>query len=147
LNYTIKQIASKETYTVRHSVLREGKPMDSCTFEGDDFESTYHLGVFIDNKLVGVCTLLKNKHKLILENNQYQLRGMAVLKAYQGKSLGKKLLLYGEYLLKKEHINVIWCHARESAVNFYKKYNYQITGNPFMVASIGLHHIMFKTLI
>ena len=32
----IKEIASKETDSVSQPVLREEKPAESCTFEGDD---------------------------------------------------------------------------------------------------------------
>jgi len=45
----IKEIPSKETYIVRQPVLRKGKPIESCIFEGDDLETTYHFGLF-DNK-------------------------------------------------------------------------------------------------
>ena len=55
----IKTITSNEVYTVRHPVLRKGKPIDSCKFVGDNLDSTFHLGAFKDTKLVGVLTILK----------------------------------------------------------------------------------------
>lgn len=146
LNYIIKHISATEAYTVRHPVLRNGKPIDSCIFDGDNISSTFHLGVFIDNNLVGVCSFFKCNHQLLTEEFQYQLRGMAVLNTYQNKGLGNVILNYGETLLKEKNMNVIWCNAREKALNFYKKMGYKIIGEPFNIKDIGLHYVMWKKL-
>lgn len=42
----IKKITDLETYSVRHVVLRKGKPIETCRFEGDDLPSTSHFGYF-----------------------------------------------------------------------------------------------------
>ena len=39
-NYRIELIASKEAWSIRQPVLREGKPIEACIFDGDDFETT-----------------------------------------------------------------------------------------------------------
>ncbi|WNH07984.1 GNAT family N-acetyltransferase [Thalassobellus suaedae] len=144
--YSIKRIDAKETHQVRHPVLRGGKPIESCVFDGDNLDTTIHLGLFVKDKLIGVCSFLKNNHDLISETSQYQLRGMAILKAFQNYGFGKAILNYGELYLKNEGTNTIWCHARKIAVNFYKKNGYQIIGTPFNIKDIGLHYIMYKTL-
>ncbi|CAH8283845.1 acetyltransferase (GNAT) family protein [Mariniflexile fucanivorans] len=146
MNYTINQITSTETYLVRQPVLRSGKPIESCIFDGDDLNTTFHLGIYSENKLVGVCSFFKNNQPLITETFQYQLRGMAVLNEYQGLGLGQLILTYGENLLKKRNIQTIWCNAREKAIEFYKKTGYHIIGEPFLIKDIGLHYIMNKIL-
>lgn len=146
LNYNIRLINTEEAYQVRHPVLRKGMPFESCIFKGDDFKTTIHLGIFDKAKLVGVCSFFKNKHDAIPETSQYQLRGMAILGKYQGKGLGNCILNHGENLLKKKDTKIIWCNAREVAVNFYKKCGYKITEKPFDIKNIGLHYIMFKNL-
>ena len=146
LNYSIKKITTKETYSVRHPVLRQGKPIDSCVFDGDTLETTFHLGIFNEDKLVGVSSFLRSNHTLLSEEFQYQLRGMAVLNEYQNLGLGKLILNQGENLLKKQNIQIVWCNAREKAANFYKKNGYTIIGLPFSIKDIGLHYIMFKLL-
>ncbi|RED50081.1 GNAT family N-acetyltransferase [Seonamhaeicola aphaedonensis] len=144
MNYHIQQITTKETYTVRHPILRSGKPISSCNFEGDDLETTHHFGLFINSKLVGVATFMKNNLELLHFNNQYQLRGMAILNEFQGKKLGNYLVKYGEDFLKNERIEVIWCNAREIAVNFYQRNGFYIIGNAFIIPEIGLHYRMYK---
>ena len=146
MDYLIKKISALETYTVRHSVLREGKPIESCLFDGDTLNTTFHLGIFDEGNLVGVCSFLKSKHALLKEESQYQLRGMAILKEKQHLGLGKLILSHGENLLKQQNTQIIWCNAREKAVGFYQKNGYQIIGAPFDIKNIGQHFIMYKAL-
>jgi hypothetical protein len=55
INMTIiKKIAAIETYSVRLPVLRKGKPIESCHFDGDDLETTLHFGLYLGQKLVGI---------------------------------------------------------------------------------------------
>ncbi|WP_158844714.1 GNAT family N-acetyltransferase [Algibacter sp. L1A34] len=145
-NYYIKQISAIDTYAVRHPVLRAGKPITSCIFEGDDLETTMHFGIYDNDELVGVCSFLKNNNPKFPEFRQYQLRGMAVLKSQQGLGLGQELLKYCDTILKLEKTELIWCNAREVAVNFYKKNGYSPIGEPFNIKDIGPHFVMKKQL-
>ncbi|TYA53210.1 GNAT family N-acetyltransferase [Formosa maritima] len=140
----IKFISAKETYVVRHPVLREGRPIEDCAFDSDEDENTFHLGLYFDSKLVGVASYIKNNSKLFLEKNQYQLRGMAVLKEYQKKGFGDLLLNEGEKILNQKKVDILWFNAREIAFNFYKKNNYQAIGDAFNIPEVGLHYVMFK---
>ncbi|WP_308990585.1 GNAT family N-acetyltransferase [Mariniflexile litorale] len=146
MNYIIKHISTRDTYLIRHPVLRSGKPIESCVFDGDDLNTTFHLGIYTENRLVGVCSFFKNKNQLLPEAFQYQLRGMAILNEYQNIGLGKLILNYGENLLKEQNIQTIWCNARENAESFYKKMDYKIIGESFNIKNIGLHYVMHKTL-
>lgn len=146
MNYSIKKISAKETYIVRHPVLRQGKSIESCVFDDDNLDTTFHLGIFNKDKLVGVSSFLMSKHPLLTEKLQYQLRGMAVLNEYQNLGLGKLILNHGENLLKKQNIQIVWCNAREKAMNFYKQNDYKIMGLPFDIKDIGKHFVMCKTL-
>lgn len=145
-NILIKEISSLETYTVRHPVLREGRPIEDCRFDRDDLPTTFHLGLFYAGKLVGVASYMKNDHALFSNENQYQLRGMAILKTYQGKQLGDALFKQGETLLKEKNVSLLWFNAREVAVNFYKRNDSEIIGEPFEIKGIGTHYVMFKSI-
>ena len=71
-------------------------------------------------KIVGVGRI----HKV--ENNIWQIRYMAVIPEYQGKQVGKKILLELEYLAKRQNAKEIFLNSRETAVDFYKKNGYEI---------------------
>lgn len=142
----IKRITPEETYAVRHPVLREGKPWDSCAFDGDHLGTTFHLGCYEDDNLIGVASFLENGHALHNFTNAGQLRGMAVLNEHQGKGIGKLLLTFGEKLLLEKHIYIVWMNAREIAVPFYERCGYSKIGNIFDIAKIGNHFVMYKKI-
>lgn len=143
----IKQISYKETYPVRQIVLRPNRPLETCFFDGDELESTIHFGGFVNNELVGIISLFKNDNPLFdEEENQYQIRGMAVLDYFRKYGLGKKLVEYSEDYLKQNNISIIWFNARESAVGFYQKSGYEIIGNAFDIPDVGVHYVMYKML-
>ncbi|WP_147678033.1 GNAT family N-acetyltransferase [Algibacter pacificus] len=144
-HYYIKQIIATDTHSVRHPVLRPGKPIESCFFDGDNLDTTIHFGIY-DTILIGVCSILKKRNPNFTALTQYQLRGMAVLKPYQGLGVGKELITYCDSFLKKKHADLIWCNAREIAVDFYKKNGYHIIGNSFHIKNIGPHFTMKKNL-
>jgi len=145
-DFKIQQISAKQTHAVRHPVLRTGKPIETCVFSGDEYDTTIHLGVFIKENLIGVSTLMQNNSVLFKNKWQYQLRGMAILKAYRGKGLGALLIEHSISLVKEKKTNLIWCNAREIAVNFYKYNGFLTIGKPFKIKEIGTHYVMYKKL-
>jgi ribosomal protein S18 acetylase RimI-like enzyme len=143
---TIKEITAKTAFDVRHPVLRTGKPLESCHFEGDDLPTTFHLGYYSDDQLVGVVTLMKNNHKTIANDHAFQLRGMAVLATFQKRGIGDALVKKAETMVVERGGELIWMNAREIAVRFYEKMNYAKHGVPFDIPKIGLHFVMMKVL-
>lgn len=142
----IKNISFRETFPVRHPVLRAGKPIESCFFDGDDLNSTTHFGLFHNSKLVGVISIFQNKSSTFSAENQFQIRGMAVLKECQGNQFGKQLILETEQFVLSQKGGLIWFNARETAVPFYQKSGYTICGDSFEIKDIGTHYIMYKKL-
>ena len=114
----IKKISSAETFSVRHPVLRQGKPLESCHFEGDNLETTQHFGLYLDEQLVGIISLFKKSNPNFLEKYQYQIRGMAVLENHRKKDFGKALILYSEEQCKNQNVDLIWFNARIEASGF-----------------------------
>lgn len=135
----VKSILIDAVYPVRQAVLRKGKPFESCKFDNDLDDTTTHYGVFQDNKLAGVATILKNDYQQIHATSQYQLRGMAILDAFQGKGLGSYLV---KHIIKIYNPSTIWCNAREKAVPFYNKNQFSVIGSAFHIPKIGLHYVM-----
>lgn len=135
-----------KTFAVRHPVLREGKPVESCFFNHDDAETTIHLGLFNNNNIIGVVSIFKNKMSIFNINCQYQIRGMAVLKDFQKQGFGKMLIKEAEKQVVEQNGSLVWFNAREIAVDFYKKMGYSIVGESFLIGDIGTHFVMKKEL-
>ncbi|MEC4003113.1 GNAT family N-acetyltransferase [Flavobacterium sp. SUN052] len=142
----IQNISSETTVIVRNPVLREGKPIESCRFDGDDLETTSHFGLFINEKLIGVVSVFKSRNLNFKAENQFQIRGMAVLKEHQKKGYGELLVKHCERYAIEEKSDLIWFNARETAVLFYEKLGYNKVGNPFSIADIGIHYVMKKEI-
>ena len=142
----IRKITASETFSVRHPVLRPGKAIETCHFEGDALKSTRHFGYFEGDSLAGVASLFHANSDLFPEIEQFQLRGMAVLPEYQKKGIGEKLVFQAEKEAKNRYGELMWFNAREIAVPFYEKLGYEIIGEPFDIGDIGKHLVMFKKL-
>ena len=142
----IKNINAADTFKVRNAVLRIGKPIESCHFDGDNSPTTSHFGLFCDEKLVGVVSVFKNKNAIFNIENQFQIRGMAVLQEFQKRGFGKDLVKHCEELIKNENGTLIWFNARENAVPFYENLGYNKYGDSFSIADIGIHYIMKKEI-
>lgn len=143
----IKEITTTVTFLVRLPVLRAGKTIESCRFDGDNLETTKHFGYFINKKLVGVVSIYKISNKIYPEFNQYQLRGMAILNEYQNKGFGEKLVIYCENYAIQNQNKLIWFNARTSAVKFYEKLGYSKSGKSFEIPEIGEHFLMNKLFV
>lgn len=142
----IKEIGFLEVFEVRNPVLRPGKPIESCRFDGDDLVTTKHFGCFEDRKLIGIVSVFENNSALFGSDRQFQLRGMAVLPNNQSKGIGKKLLDFAENYVRQQKGELIWFNARIGAVAFYQKSGYEMVGEEFDIPDVGLHLVMFKNL-
>lgn len=142
----IKEISAQETFIVRHSVLRKGKPIETCAFEGDDLETTHHFGLFNNSNLTGIISLFLKTNPIFAENLQSQIRGMAVLESHQKKGFGEALVKHCEEHCTLNQLDLIWFNARTAAVGFYKKMGYEIKGNSFDIPEVGEHYLMYKKL-
>src|SRR5438045_2633414 len=125
----IREISALETFLVRHPVLRAGKPIESCYFEGDDLATTKHFGLYSKENLVGVVSVFENQSDRFIENHQFQIRGMAILGTEQGKGFGEELLHFAEDYIRKQKGDLIWFNARSSAVGFYERDGYKVKGD------------------
>jgi ribosomal protein S18 acetylase RimI-like enzyme len=142
----INKITAFETIIVRHPVLRTGKPIATCHFEGDDLPTTSHFGLYFEKQLVAIISSFKVQNKLFTEENQYQIRGMAVLEEFQKKGFGEQLLHYCENEIRIKKGELIWFNAREIAVGFYKKSGYEVIGGQFEIPDVGPHYVLFKKI-
>ncbi len=138
----IRKIDAETTFAVRQPVLRAGKSIETCKFDGDTLDSTVHFGCYEDEKLVGVASIYRETKNLFLNPNQFQLRGMAVLESHQKMGIGALLFNSCKEFCRNQQNAIMWFNARSSAVPFYQSLNCRIIGEPFMIADVGEHYIM-----
>lgn len=146
MEVTVKQIQPEETYPIRHKVLRPDEALNSVKYESDSFMGSFHLGAYIDDKLISIASFLQEEHSAFDEMNQYRLNGMATLESYRNKGIGSQLLKKGESILKKKHARLLWCNAKYPVSNYYLRFGLREYGEVFVIDSIGPHKLMFKKL-
>ena len=59
---TIKLIHSKDTYSIRHKVLRPNQTINDCKYDSDEDENAFHLGAFKDDQLIGIGSFYLESH-------------------------------------------------------------------------------------
>lgn len=127
-------------------MLRQDFPPEACHYPGDDDDLTFHLGGFVDNKLVSIASFYFQKNERIPDENQYQLRGMATLPDYQGQGISSQLLKTAFPIIKQNLVEVLWCNARKTAIGYYESMGFEKLGQEFEVDKIGTHVMMSKKI-
>lgn len=145
-DYLIKEITAAQTWPVRHPVLRKGRPLKDVYMQADEKESTFHLGAYHKNHLIGVASFMEDSHPKF-KGIQSRLRGMAVLPEFRKKGIAALMLIKGEALLKEKGRTLLWFNARIIALNFYTNMGYTTVGPEFDIPLVGPHHAMKKELI
>lgn len=122
----IQVVGWQDVLPVREAVMYPGKNPELAKVNGD--ETALHLGLFVADKLVTVISLFTDEAEL----NTLQFRKFATIEAEQGKGYGTTMLQHVLQYAHQQRYNRIWCHARTTALNVYKKFGFQELGNPFI---------------
>ena len=146
--YVRLRVAATAVIPLRQRVLRPGLPVKEACFPGDNLRSTWHVGTYLakNGRPLGapVCcaTFVFNQYG---EKLAWQLRGMATDPKYQGKGLGKSLLLWAEEQIRRRTgMWFFWCNARTTAVEFYEKQGWKCDSGVFDIEGAGPHRKMIK---
>ena len=125
-------------------MLRPKQPLETCIFPYD--EVSIHLGLYLNQKLISIISFSKQELDGYTDSNCWQFRGMATLFEYSRLGYGKKLLKAAIKIIKDKDADYFWCNARESALNFYEKLNFEIISDKFYVPISGPHYKMLLRL-
>ncbi|WP_028775415.1 GNAT family N-acetyltransferase [Shimazuella kribbensis] len=142
----IRQIPASETYKMRHIILRPNQLIEDCVYQGDEEETTVHLGAFWEGKLISIGSFLKASSSIFNDGLQYQLRGMATDPQYRRQKAGSTLMAEAEKMLRAKDVELLWCNARLGVKNYYNHLGFTQVGDRFEIEPIGPHVIMLKKL-
>ena len=135
-------ITATDTHDLRRRVLRNGTLSDQVVFDGDDDAETFHLGMRDDaGLLVATSTWLVRPHSAEPDRPAHQLRGMATEPSLQGAGAGSQLLLAGLDRCARRGSELVWAHARSTAVAFYERHGFVVCGDEYVDVATGLPHI------
>ncbi len=145
-------VGLEDVIPLRHRVLREGLPIATARFDADDDTRTKHAGVHLadtegslNRPPVCCVSLMRNSYNRV---PAWQVRGMATDHQLQGRGLGTQLLDWVQRELQHEptvpRVKLMWCNAREAAVDFYEKNGWLRSSNGFDIKGVGWHFEMTK---
>ena len=139
----IRFIQVEDTLPIRNEILRDGKlSLEQCRFPGDEDPESFHLGYFVDEKLVCIATFHPSGYK-DFSGKAYQLRGMATLAAYQGKGIGNQLVNFAIVYLRGRQVNYLWCNGRVPAIKFYLSLGFEPVTAIFEIPGTGPHRVLY----
>lgn len=138
----VKQIDAKDTYELRHKILRPLGTIEDCKYLGDNDDLSFHLGAFVDDKLVSIASFYMENHPAVESEYQFRLRGMATSEEFRGQGMSSALLRTAFPIILKNHVKTLWCNARTSAIGFYQKVGFLEVGEVFEIEPIGPHQLM-----
>jgi ribosomal protein S18 acetylase RimI-like enzyme len=128
-------------YQLRWEILRKpwGQPRGSEVTPEED--SCIHAMVLADSgEMLGVARLQFNSPETA------QVRFVAVADKAQGKGVGRMLMEHLEKIAGEKGAAEVVLDARENAVPFYKKINYEITEKTYLLFGEIQHYRMMKKL-
>ena len=129
----------QQMVNLRNEILR--KPL-GLSFDKDELEREKDdilMGAFEDDRLLGCCLLTR------MDPATIRLRQMAVPNSMQGKGVGRALMIFAENIARDLGYKKLCMHARKTAVGFYQKLGYSVSGDEFFEVTIP-HYIMEKAL-
>ena len=115
----------KAALDLKERVLR--KPL-SQTFTSDEFaEEENHLNIvgMLQNQVAATALLVQ-------DGNGFKMQRVAVEPELRNQKIGQRLLAFCETLALEKGAFYMYCHARNTAINFYAQNGYTIEGDYFM---------------
>ena len=126
---TFKEIAYKSQEWINAVLLREEilrKPLGTCFTEQELDEEKDHFQIveFINDTIVATSVLVPEGEKM-------KMQRVVVSEKLRGANIGSNMMLFCETFALERRFKIIYCHARDSAVNFYIKNGYETVGDYF----------------
>jgi predicted GNAT family N-acyltransferase len=122
------------TLDLRSAILRAPLGKELSSEDTLDEENQIHFACF-DHHRLAACVVAKP----IKNDTCVKLRQMAVDSSYQGKGIGRHILIGAEEALKKKGFKQIELSARKVAQGFYEKLAYEVVGSYYLEQ--GIEHI------
>lgn len=131
----------KKYYSLRWKLLRKPWKQPKGSEQDDLEETAFHLMICeFDRNPIGIGRL----H--FINDDEAQIRYMAVEEKYRRKGIGKLILSELEKEAKNMRVKQIILNARESAVKFYESAGYTILGSSHTLFESIRHFKMIKKI-
>ena len=115
---------------LRERILRKPLGLVVTDAEKQMDADDYLLGAFDGDTILG-CLILQKK-----DDGSVKMRQVAVCETAQGRGIGRTLLQAAYGVLRGWGVTKLYCHARSTAVDFYRQNGWVVTGDAFLEQNI-----------
>lgn len=129
----------EDAVKLRFEVLRKPLGLEFTQEQLLAEKQFYHIAYFEEGFLKAYLMLVPETEGKI------KMKQVAVAIEEQGKGIGRELVFASEQFAKQKGFSLMYCHARDTAVPFYKKSDYKVVGDMFTEVTIP-HYVMEKRL-
>jgi predicted GNAT family N-acyltransferase len=137
---TFKEITHKspewtDAVRLREKILRE--PLGSRFTDQELEEEKYHFQIagFLDDAIIATAVLVP-------EGDEMKMQRVVVTENLRSLNIGSDMMRFCENFASDKNFKVMYCHARDSAVNFYTKNGYTGIGDYF--DEDGIPHLKMR---
>ena len=143
----VQQLPLEQVLGLRVRVLRRGTPFTHANYPEDSYPDAVHFGIVRDGDVIATSTWFTKECPEVPGVPAVQLKGMAVDDTLQGGGLGAALIEHGITHARSLGARLVWARARDSALYFYERRGFAVTGGGFMDEPTGMpHHIVTREI-
>lgn len=135
----IRRVGAAATYEIRRTVLATIDESESIPQDSDP--ATVHLAVVEEGRVVCVGTFTPSALQGS-DARAVRLRKMGTAADGRGRGYGRALLAEAAAQFAREGFEVIWAHARTSALGFYGACEFEAVGDAF--DEHGIEHVLIR---
>lgn len=134
-----RDVPPQTTYDLRRRVLRDDRPEAEVRFAGDEADGALHLAVLEDGTIKGVVSAVPSPAPSRPGRRALRVRGLAVDEQYRRSGVGACLVDAVTARASAAGVEVLWAHARDSALDFYRSRGWTVEGDGFLSHGIAHH--------
>jgi GNAT superfamily N-acetyltransferase len=147
----VRRVEAAMTYPLRQRVLRPHQPLSEMPYPGDDDPDAGHFAAFDDHgRVIGVGSVRPDRAPWSAGDGtaqDWRLRGMATAEGQRGRGVGAAVLdAVMTYVIEHGGI-LLWCNARLTAVEFYRRAGLTTCGEAWDEPHIGPHIVMYRSVL
>ncbi len=145
--WRVSSVPAAATHGLRRTVLRNGTPVSTVTYDGDDDADTVHLAVLgSGGVIVAVSTWLLDPFPGEA-SAAVRLRGMATMPEHRGEGHGSRLLAAGIEHARTVGTDTVWANARDTALGFYLLHGFEVASESTIDETTALPHLLVRKQI
>lgn len=140
MKLTFKEIAHRSAewtaaVKLREKILREPLGTSFTELELEDEKDHFQIAGFLDDAIIATAVLVP-------ESDKMKMQRVVVKENLRSMNIGSEMMSFCEKFALDRNFTVIYCHARDSAVNFYIKNGYTGIGDYF--DEDGIPHLKMR---